>query len=397
MSGVNTFSQIRRWLDEHLDPQVDETSRERIALLVLGIIRAKSASPAAIAKALATLGLSKATAESIERRVRRIENDAELDATLCLYPMARQQFLLGRPQSLLLILDPTAQEDRLVMVSIGVWYRGRTLPVAWAIWPGNQPLKGASFWQRIEALLDVVADLLPPGIPVTWMADRAFGTPVFTDMLVARGWHYLVRVQRQTRCQDPCGQERQVVDLVRLPGQRAKLRGLVFKKRGWRQASVLVYWGRGHKDPLCLVSDLPPRWYLIRCYRRRFAIETTFRDYKSFGWQWEQGQVTDLEHIERLLVGMALATWVVLYAGTQVAAELLARPPTGQRRTLPWVGKRSLFYLGLQRVHELLGGGSTTPIRWRLSDWDAPNWQRQCHQHHARAYVFTLRRFATQT
>ena len=166
-------------------------------------------------------------------------------------------------------------------------------------------------------------------------------------------------------------------------------------ERGWRQASVLVYWGRGHKDPLCLVSDLPPRWYLIRCYRRRFAIETTFRDYKSFGWHWEQGQVTDLEHIERLLVGMALATWVVLYAGTQVAFELLAQPPTGKRRTLPWVGKQSLFHLGLQRLHELICGGSITPIRWQLSDWEAPNWQRQCYHHHARAYVFTLRESVT--
>lgn len=395
MSAAKTYGQIRRLLDCHLDERVDESSRERMALLVRGIIRAKSASPAQIAQALKTLGLSEAKVESIERRVRRIENDPELEATLCLHPFARRRLLLGRPQELLLVMDPTSQEDRVVMVSAGVWYRGRILPLAWVVWPANQPLSGDGFWQRIEALLDVVAELLAVRVPVTWLADRAFGTPAFTDLLVARGWHYVVRVQGQTRCQDRRGLCRQVAHLVRLRRQRAKMRGQVFKKRGWRQASVVVYWNRRFKTPLCLVSDLPPRWCLIHLYRRRYSIEATCRDYKSFGWHWEQGQVTALDHIERLLVGMALATWIVLYAGTQVATDLLSQPPTGRRRTLPWAGKRSLFSLGLQRLHELLGGGCLTPLRWQLTDWEAPHWQRQIHDHHARAFVFAAENCVT--
>ncbi len=33
---------------------------------------------------------------------------------------------------------------------------------------------------------------------------------------------------------------------------------------------------------------------LIHLYRRRYPIEATFRDYKSFAWRWEQGQVREL-------------------------------------------------------------------------------------------------------
>lgn len=392
MTAASTYGQIRQWLDEHLHEKVDESTRERVALLVVGIIGAKSAAPAQIASALKKLGLSGAQADSIERRVRRIENDEELEATLYLHPLARQQLRLGKPGSLLLSIDPTTQDERVVMVSVGVWYRARTLPLAWVVWPGNEPLTGERFWQRIEKLLDVVATLLPPGVPVTWVADRAFGTPAFTDLLTTRGWHYVVRVQDQTRCQDRTGIGQEVRHLVRLRKQRAKLRGWAFKKRGWREVSVVVYWGRRYDTPLCLVSDLPPKWYLILLYRRRYAIEATFRDYKYAGWQWERGQVTDLAHIERLLVGMALATWVVLCAGTQVAAALLAQPPTGQRRTVPWYGKRSLFTLGLQRLHELLEGGCLIPLQWQLTNWDAPNWQQQVYFHHARAFVFAVHR-----
>jgi hypothetical protein len=367
MSASTIYNQVYELLDQHLGEQVSESSRQRITLLVLGIIRAKSASPARIAEALSELGLTNATTESIERRIRRIENDDELTATLCFHPFAKERLAFGRPE------------------------QGRALPLAWLVWPANVPLEGDGFWERIEKLLDTVATILPNGVSVTWLADRAFGTPAFTDLVTGRGWCYVVRAQGHTKCEDIRGICCKLEQLVRLRGKRAKLRGRVFKKRGWRDASVVVYWGRRHEKPLCLVSNLPPRWYLIHLYRRRYPIEAMFRDYKSHGWHWEQGQVTDLEHIERLLCGMALATWIALLVGTQVATEHLSKPPTGRRRSVPWVGKRSLFRLGLQRLLELLSGSCQIDIRWQLSHWDAPNWQQQIYFHHARAFVFALR------
>ena len=391
MSAPPLYHQVKTMLDNNLAPEVDESSRERLALLVTGMIEAESASPAQIAAALEELKLSDATAESIERRIRRIENDPELTASLCFHPFARQRLLYGRPSELLLIIDPTTQDDRVVLLTVAVEYRGRALPLVWAVWPANTPLEGKCFWERVDAVLDEVAELLPCHVPVTIVADRAFGTPAFTDLVTAHGWHYIVRVQGQTRCQDRQGYEREVRHLVRRREQRAKMKGLVFKKRGWREAGVVVYWGKRHKSPLCLVSDRGAKWYLIRIYRRRYPIEATFRDYKSRGWQWERGQVTDLEHLERLLLGMALATWIAVCAGAQVAAELLAQPPTGRRRTVPWSGKRSLFRLGLNRLHMLLRGTADFTLCWILTDWNAPNWQTQIYQHHARAFVFATR------
>ena len=327
MSALDIYAQVSALLDPHPDERVDPSTRERLVLLVVGMLRAKSASPARIAQALQELGLTQATAESIERRIRRIENDPELEVTLCFHPFARERLLFGHPKELVLILDPTTQDDRVVMLSASVWYRGRALPLAWLVWPANQPLVGVGFWQQVATLLEMVAWILPVGIPITWVADRAFGTPAFIDLILARGWHYLVRVQGQTRCQDGQGGCLRIDQLVHRVGGRAKLRGWVFKKHGWRKATVVVYWGPRHQTPLCLGSDLPPRWSLIGTYRRRYPIEATFREYKSMGWRWEQGQVTDLDHLERLLVGMALATWVALYVGTQVAEEHLTTPP----------------------------------------------------------------------
>jgi hypothetical protein len=385
--SIPLYTEIERQVSRWVDTSVAASTVERLVLLVTGIIGSESVSPARIAKALKTVGLSEASTESIERRVRRIENDPAITASLCFHPYARHHLRFGKPAVLRLAIDPTTQDDRVVMLTVSVQYRGRALPLVWAVWPGNQPLTGAGFWARVEALVDAVAELLPVRVPVIWLADRAFGTPAFTDLVSARGWDYIARVQGQTRCQDRRGVERRVRQLVRRKRQRAKLQGRVFKKRGWRSASILVYWGKHHTSPLCLVTSLGTKWEVLFLYRQRYAIEAFFRDCKSAGWQWERNQVTDLAHTERLLVGLALATWLTVAVGAQVAAETLARPAT-PRRSRPALAKYSLFTLGLQRLREWWSGLCHSRLGGGLSDWSAPNWSTQLHAHHVRAFIF---------
>ena len=45
-----------------------------------------------------------------------------------------------------------------------------------------------------DSILDIVSQLLPVSIPVIWLADRAFGSPSFIDLIAERGWHYIVRL-----------------------------------------------------------------------------------------------------------------------------------------------------------------------------------------------------------
>ncbi len=379
---------VRAALDQHLPRWLSASSRERLALLVSGMIEARSSRPARIAAAIWKLGLSPAEPESVERQLRRTQNDPELQAHLCVDPLVRQQLAASGARELIVLLDPTCRADRLVVGMASVWYRGRALPLAWTSWPANQPLTGAGFWERIRTLLAHVARLIPPGVAVTWLADRAFGTPQFTDAVAQYGWHWVVRVQGQTRYRDRTGRERRLRDLVSGPGQRAKGRGEVFKKQGWRPASVVAFWGRRHVAPLLLVSDQPIGWELVALYQQRYGIEGSFRDYKSDGWELERSQVTDLAHVERWLMGLALASWLVTWVGAQRAAEYLQRPPTGQRRTRPYAAKYSLFALGLQAFARNLARWPTGD--WQLTDWQAPTWSTQLTHHHAKAYVFAL-------
>lgn len=360
---------------------------KRLCRVVAGMILAGSIAPSRIAASLAAAEVSEATEESLERQVRRYENDETVTAECTFHPFARRHLLFGRPQELLLVLDPTTQEDRVVMVMVSVWYRGTALPLGWTLWPGNQPLEGAGFWERIAQLLTQVQQLLPPALPVILLADRAFGTPIFTDMVVKRGWHYVVRIQGQTRYRTYQGEELPVSTLVPGLGARKKLAAPLFKKHGWRWTSLVAFWGKRHKQPLVLVSSLPPAWQLIKLYKRRFPIEALFRDCKSDGWHFEQGQVVDLNHLQRLVIAMAFATWFTLLVGSAVATTLLAQPPTGKRRTRPYHAKFSLFEHGLRHLRRY-------SRRFRLADcfFDFHvhlNWFDQLSFLHRRAFVFS--------
>lgn len=138
---------------------------------------------------------------------------------------------------------------------------------------------------------------------------------------------------------------------------------------------------------MLLVSSLPPAWPLLKLYKRRFPIEALFRDCKSDGWHFEQGPVTDLDHLQRLVIALAFATWLTLLVGAAVANSLLARVPTGKRRTRPYEAKFSLFEHGLRHLRR-------RTRRFRLADCLLDfqvhlNWFDPLSFLHRRAFVFS--------
>src|SRR5437016_7591020 len=90
MSNDIVHAQVCAALEQHLPHWLSDSSRERLALLVSGIIEARSSRPARIAAAICNRDLRQAQAESVERRIRRTQNDPELQAHLCVDPLVRQ-------------------------------------------------------------------------------------------------------------------------------------------------------------------------------------------------------------------------------------------------------------------------------------------------------------------
>jgi hypothetical protein len=228
------------------------------------------------------------------------------------------------------------------------------------------------------------------------LADRAYDIPAFVDRIAALGWHWIVRCKDHSsiRFRDRVGHECSLALLVQQhvprPGCRWKTTGWIWKDAGWRHVSVVVVWERGHEERLTLLSDLPARWKLVRFYARRFWTEPGFRNSKSRGWHWEDCQVQGIAHHQRLLLGMAWATLLVLCLGVEVAQQALAeqgrrggrrqRQRAAHRKRRPEHARESVFTLGLGRVRRWLYHTTTQVIRWWLPEVDALGWNdRWCH------------------
>jgi hypothetical protein len=273
-------------------PQLPYAACQRLALLVTGILAAKSSVLAQIAAELAALHLTAATqAESIARRLRRTLNDPHLTPEVCYIPVLQQVIdwpaLLTGSCRVVIILDESTKTDQVHLLRASLPYWGGSLPLAWELWEQNVPLAEGEYWQRVEQVLARVAMQVPPGLEVVVVADAFFAIPGFVERLARYGWHWVIRVtpHGSHRFRDQRGRESglgaRVRQQVRQPGQRWKARGAVFKDAGWYAASVVAVWAAGTEEPVVLLSDLGPRWHLVRTYDRRFWCEPGFRSDKT--------------------------------------------------------------------------------------------------------------------
>jgi Transposase DDE domain len=372
--------------------ELPRRARQRLIFSIVGLLLAGSLVLRRVACCQAYLTPQTTCAASHERRLRRVLNDPLITWERSYARVVRRLLATHQPLPWLIILDESGHTDRLRVLTAALWYRGRAIPLAWVSWPG-QTKQTTSYWSRCEAVLEMVASLLPQRARVVVLADRAFGCPVFTDPIAARGWDWLVRVQGQTRFRDQRGQVQPLRAQVKAAGQRWKGRGCLFKDAGWREASALALWGRRHREPLLLGSSLPLSWDLVALYKKRAAIEALFRDWKSSGWQWEASQVRDLAHQERLLLFLAFATLLTLLLGTAAAEQERQTKPRGSQRR-SWDGGHSLFRLGREAFWQRLWRNTRTPIRWELAEMEGPNWSAASRAYHARAGTSLGRRAA---
>ena len=359
--------------------KLPRAARERLLFFLIGVLLAGSIVLRRVATSHAHIATCTTLAASHERRLRRTLNDPLL-GVVPMYGRVVRRVLrhLNAGQRVWLVLDESGHSDVVRVLLAALYYRGRAVPLAWVLWQAQQQ-HDQSYWTDCEHLLTAVADILPHGLRVTVLADRAFGCPAFTDLVTKQGWDHLVRVQGQTRLRLSDGRELPLRALLTQAGTRWCGSGQVFKKQGWRSLSVVAYWRAPCREPLLVVSSLAAQWDLVRQYRLRSAIEALFRDWKSSGWQWEASQVRKREHQAVLVVVLALATLVTLCLGEEAAQAVLAQArQQGQRR--PWAARDSLFQLGRQRMWQRLWQQDTSGLNWELRNASAPNWSVECWQ-----------------
>jgi Transposase DDE domain len=283
-----------------------------LALFVLGAMRAESIVLSRVAEELLTE--TEAKVPSIERRLQRFLSNERLEVELVWEQFLAQVLPFWQGKEVTLILDLTPFEEYAQVVYVGLLQQARVLPLAWKVMPGQESWEQGQ-WEIVAHLFERVARLLGAA-DCTLIADRGLSCLTLIQLCHAHGWHYVLRIKQEEYLQRKryghfhdwqTGSQ-----VVSHPGQSWFGTVRLWKEHEF-ETQMSAVWEAGYEQAWFLLSDRPAGRTIVKRYRWRMRVESTFQDMKRRGWQWESSHVRQLAHLERLLLVLFLAFWWLMH------------------------------------------------------------------------------------
>ena len=271
-----------------------------------------------------------------EQWLRRLLSSPALRCETVMAPFA--QAALKRAgkngQVILLSMDQTDLGDRMAVLMITVRVGDRSLPLLWQAEAGAANIGFATQ----QALLERVLNWLPDGAPVMLLADRFYASVGLFDWLTAQGWQYRLRLKGNLLVDPGVGDETTTGELAQNVTERYVPNVRLFG-RGEVMTQIGIVHETGHPEPWIIAMECTPTRAAVMDYGARWAIEPTFADFKSRGFELADSQLQHADRLERLLLIMALAMHWCVRMGQE---DALLRPTPlekkARRRPIPCTG-----------------------------------------------------------
>lgn len=286
------------------------------------------------------------------KEAKKGKHRSQLEVQQCFAPLLRWIISLLPPdnQQLSLALDATNIGQNFTVLSINVLYQGCGLPIAWKIIRGTEKGSWKPYWQE---LLRYFVGVIPSDWLVIVSADRGLYASWLFAEIVSLGWPPFLRINHQ-------GSYLAVNQTTWLPLGKIVNPGGFFSglvtcfSTNPLDCTLLACWQLNYQDPWLIVTDLAPEIADVGWYGFRSWIESSYRDFKSDGWQWHKTRLRDPQRAERHWLAMAVATLWMVVEGTQPEPPQLPRdvpPPSNiTPSTTSFSRSVSVFLGGLLKI-----------------------------------------------
>ena len=283
----------------------------------------------------------------IKKNDRWLENKW-IDSQTFYLPFVRPLLLALASQfkELVFVIDGSVTGRNCQSLMVSVLWKGKALPL---LWKTSQGPKGHFPQADHLALLSQLADLIAP-LPTrrcVMLGDGEYDGSEWIKALQTHGFEYVLRTARDTRLSSQDGESFQGKDLSVGKESHLFIADCQLSSGVWTH--FLVWHERGFQAPVYLLTNQEVGLQAASYYRKRFRIETLFKDFKSQGFELGQCKLSDASKIERLLIVCSLAYLWLVGLGSILSQKRawLKRVYKVQKETfnLFTIGKRLYKYL----------------------------------------------------
>jgi hypothetical protein len=206
--------------------------------------------------------------------------------------------------------------------------KGRAVPLLWATYTKWKLARSQNNLE--EGLLRLLRELIPSGVPVILLADRGFGRTELAKVCQQLGFRYLIRIKPEVWVEG-ASYRGNLQDYPVRKGMAVVLRDVRYRQSDPVVQHVVVRWKpdlpKKRDEPWFLMTDLRRGAVeLTNAYAKRMTVEELFRDDKNKrnGFSLRHTKITKPDRIDRLLLILALAYW--LLCGIGLLARQRYRP-----------------------------------------------------------------------
>jgi hypothetical protein len=253
--------------------------------------------------------------------------------------------------------------------------KGRAVPLLWATYTKWKLARSQNNLE--EGLLRLLRTMIPDGVPVILLADRSFGRTELARVCQQLGFRYVVRIKSDVWVEG-ASYRGNLKDYPVHKGMAVLLRDVRYRQEEPVVQHVVVRWKPGlpkkRDEPWYLMTDLRRGAVaLTDLYGKRMTVEELFRDDKSKrnGFSLRHTKITKADRIDRLLLILALAYW--LLCGIGLLARQRYRP--GQWCSSNDPKQCSVFTIGrIMRTQMQVTAATAFAAVATAVEEAAPNW-----------------------
>src|SRR6202453_691187 len=259
--------------------------------------------------------------------------------------------VVGPRQEIVVAMDWTDfdADDQTTLALNLVTRHGRATPLIWLTVPKDELKDRRNDYE--DLCLSRLAEILPPGLAVTILADRGSRDTKLFAFLDELGFAYVIRFRGNIHVTAADGETRDAANWVGKGGRARKLRDAEVTAGRHKVSAVVCVHARDMKEPWCLAASdgKTSARVIMNYYAKRWTIEPNFRDTKDlrFGMGVSALRIADPQRRDRLFLLNAFAIVLLTLLGAvgeSLGLDRLLKVNTSKRRTHSLFRQGCLLY-----------------------------------------------------